>query len=112
MLVFTGIFTFLVDAYPHYAASAMAANTFTRCTLAGELGIAPLPPSRHGNVVLIESPPEAAFPLFGLPMYSSLGYQWGSTVLAFLTVAMLPFPYLFFRHGKTIRRRSKFAASQ
>ena len=39
LLVFTGIFTFLVDAYPHYAASAMAANAFTRCTLAGELDI-------------------------------------------------------------------------
>lgn len=87
LLVFTGIFTFLVDAYPHYAASAMAANAFTRCTLA------------------------AAFPLFGLQMYGSLGYQWGSSVLAFLTVVMLPFPYLFFRYGKTLRRRSKFASS-
>lgn len=41
MLVFSGIWTFLVDAYPTYAASAMAANTFARCVLA------------------------AAFPLFG-----------------------------------------------
>lgn len=88
LLVFTGIFTFLVDAYPHYAASAMAANAFARCTLA------------------------AAFPLFGLQMYSSLGYQWGSSVLAFLTVAMLPFPYLFLRYGKALRRHSKFASSQ
>lgn len=35
MLVFTGIFTFLVDAYPQYAASAMAANSFARCSFAG-----------------------------------------------------------------------------
>ena len=34
-LVFSGIWTFLVDAYPAYAASALAANTFTRCMFAG-----------------------------------------------------------------------------
>lgn len=40
-LTFTGIFTFLADAYPSYAASALAANVFVRCVFA------------------------AAFPLFG-----------------------------------------------
>jgi hypothetical protein len=34
-LVFSGVWTFLVDAYPAYAASAMAANVFTRCMFAG-----------------------------------------------------------------------------
>ena len=33
-LAFSGIFTFLVDAYPLYAASALAANTFARCMFA------------------------------------------------------------------------------
>lgn len=42
LLVFTGIFTFLVDAYPLYAASALAANSFARSSFA------------------------AAFPLFGV----------------------------------------------
>ncbi|KAA8565599.1 hypothetical protein EYC84_009451 [Monilinia fructicola] len=32
LLVFTGIFTFLVDAYPLYAASSLAANSFMRST--------------------------------------------------------------------------------
>lgn len=41
LLVFSGIFTFLVDAYPLYAASALAANSFARSSFA------------------------AAFPLFG-----------------------------------------------
>lgn len=35
VLVYSGIFTFLVDAYPSYAASALAANSFTRSTFAG-----------------------------------------------------------------------------
>ena len=51
----------------------------------------------------------AAFPLFGNQMYERLGYQWASSLLAFLTLAMLPFPYLFFRYGKRIRAKSRFA---
>ncbi|EQB46179.1 Efflux pump atB [Colletotrichum gloeosporioides] len=85
LLVFTGIFTFLVDAYPLYAASALAANAFVRCMFA------------------------AAFPLFGTQMYTELGYQWATSLLGFLTVAMLPFPYIFFKYGKQIRKRSRFA---
>ncbi|KAG6311175.1 hypothetical protein E4U22_002882, partial [Claviceps purpurea] len=87
VLVFTSIFTFLVDAYPLYAASALAANAFVRCIFA------------------------AAFPLFGVQMYEKLGYQWASSLLAFLTVVMLPFPYIFFRYGKQIRRKSRYAKS-
>lgn len=40
--MFSGVFTFLVDAYPLYAASALAANSFARSSFA------------------------AAFPLFGV----------------------------------------------
>jgi MFS family permease len=47
-LAFSGIFTFLVDAYPTYAASALAANAFSRCMFA------------------------AVFPLFGDQSYYSL----------------------------------------
>ncbi|OTB04371.1 hypothetical protein M426DRAFT_58765 [Hypoxylon sp. CI-4A] len=85
LLSYTGIFTFLVDAYPLYAASALAANSFARCTFA------------------------AAFPLFGIQMYNKLGYQWASSLLAFLAVAMAPFPYIFFRHGKQLRSKSRYA---
>ena len=35
LLAFSGIWTFLVDAYPLYAASALAANVFVRCMFAG-----------------------------------------------------------------------------
>ncbi|KAH0529208.1 hypothetical protein TsFJ059_003978 [Trichoderma semiorbis] len=85
LLVFTSVFTFLVDAYPMYAASALAANAFVRCSFA------------------------AVFPLFGTQMYNKLGFQWASSLLAFLTVAMMPFPYLFFKYGKKIRSKSRFA---
>lgn len=35
LLVYSGVFTFLVDAYPTYAASALAANSFARSTFGG-----------------------------------------------------------------------------
>jgi hypothetical protein len=44
-------------------------------------------------------------------MYNRLGYPWASSLLAFLTLAMLPFPYLFFKYGKSIRARSSYAKS-
>lgn len=44
-------------------------------------------------------------------MYEKLGFQWASSLLAFLTVAMMPFPYIFFRYGKRIRRKSQYAKS-
>ncbi|KKZ68044.1 hypothetical protein EMCG_06254 [[Emmonsia] crescens] len=68
ILVYSGIFTFLVDAYPLYAASALAANSFLRSSFG------------------------AVFPLFGIQMYNRLGFNWASTLLAFLTVVMAPFP--------------------
>lgn len=87
LLVFSGVFTFLVDAYPLYAASALAANSFARSSFG------------------------AVFPLFGVQMYHKLGDQWATSLLAFLTVAMMPFPYLFFKYGKKIRGRSRFATA-
>ena len=86
ILTFTGVFTFLVEAYPLYAASALAANSFARSSFAG------------------------AFPLFGVQMYEKLGYHWATTLLACLTLAMAPFPYIFFRYGKKLRSKSKFTS--
>ncbi|KAL7269270.1 hypothetical protein RUND412_008077 [Rhizina undulata] len=85
LLVFSGVFTFLVEAYPLYAASALAANSFVRSSFA------------------------AGFPLFSVQMYEKLGYQWATSVLAFLTLAMMPFPFLFFKYGVRIRRHSRYA---
>jgi uncharacterized membrane protein YkvI len=44
-------------------------------------------------------------------MYERLGYQWATALLGFLTLAMLPFPALFFIYGKRIRSRSKYATA-
>ncbi|KAJ5567152.1 hypothetical protein N7535_006458 [Penicillium sp. DV-2018c] len=88
ILCFSGIFTFLVDAYPTYAASALAANSFSRSSFGG------------------------IFPLFGIQMYNNLGFHWATSLLAFLTLVMTPFPYIFYRYGSWIRSKSRFAKSQ
>ncbi|RHZ56812.1 hypothetical protein CDV55_106094 [Aspergillus turcosus] len=87
VLVYSGVFTFLVDAYPTYAASALAANSFARSSFGG------------------------VFPLFGIQMYNTLDYHWATSLLAFLTLIMAPFPYIFFRYGSQIRKKSRFATS-
>lgn len=42
-------------------------------------------------------------------MYHRLGNHWATSLLAFLTVAMMPFPILFFKYGKQLRGKSRFA---
>ena len=84
ILIFMPIGTYLVDAFTRYAASAMAANTVLR-SLGGAL-----------------------LPLAGGRMYHALGYGWGSSLLGFLALAMLPVVWVFMRYGERIRTHPKF----
>lgn len=43
-------------------------------------------------------------------MYAGLGIHWASSVPAFLALACVPFPFIFYRYGPAIRKRCKFAA--
>ncbi|KAM5378796.1 hypothetical protein ACJZ2D_004269 [Fusarium nematophilum] len=86
VLVFVGIVNYLIDSYVIYAASVLAANTVIR--------------SLFG----------AAFPLFTTQMYSNLGIHWASSVPAFLALACLPVPFLFYKYGESIRAKCKYAA--
>ncbi|KAG5300800.1 polyamine transporter 1 [Histoplasma ohiense] len=86
VLAFNGVLTFLVHAYPVYSASAMGANLILRSIFA------------------------AAFPIFGIQLYEKLGDQWATSLLGFVTVAMMPFPYLFYRYGARLRAKSRWTA--
>ncbi|RFU79993.1 multidrug resistant [Trichoderma arundinaceum] len=79
VLTFMAISVYLVDAFGTYAASAMAANTVLRSLLG------------------------ALLPLAGRSMFDALGLGWGSSLLAFIAVAMIPLPIIFLRHGERIR---------
>lgn len=76
---------YLLDVYgPEFGASALAATGILRFSFSG------------------------AFPLFTLQMYQKLGIHWAGSVFGFIALAMLPVPWVFFKWGKELRRRSKF----
>jgi len=43
-------------------------------------------------------------------MYDDLGIHWASSIPAFLAVACVPFPFLFYKYGETIRMKCEFAS--
>ena len=62
---------YIIDAFPGYVASALAAKTVVR--------------SGSG----------AAMPLFITAMYHNLGNGWAGSVWAFISLGMIPIPFLF-----------------
>ncbi|KAF2870002.1 MFS multidrug transporter-like protein [Massariosphaeria phaeospora] len=86
VLIFLSIMNYLIDAYTIFAASVLAGNGIIR--------------SLFG----------AAFPLFTTQMYARLGIHWASSIPAFLALACLPFPFLFYKYGQEIRKKCKYAA--
>ncbi|KAJ5921439.1 hypothetical protein N7466_009765 [Penicillium verhagenii] len=82
--VFMSVSTYLVDSYLRYAASVTAANTALR-SLVGAL-----------------------LPLAGPSMYDALGLGWGTSLLAFIALAMCSVPFLFWRYGGIIRTHPRF----
>ncbi|CBX92767.1 similar to MFS multidrug transporter [Plenodomus lingam JN3] len=86
VLIFLSIMNYLIDSYTIFAASVLAGNGIIR--------------SLFG----------AAFPLFTSQMYDRLGIHWASSVPAFLAVACIPLPFLFYKYGESIRQKCKYAA--
>ena len=76
------ISTYLVDAFGVFAASAVAASTVLR-SLGG-----------------------AVLPLAGGKMFETLGLGWGSSLLAFIALAMIPVPVVFYRYGERVREKN------
>ncbi|PWY77285.1 MFS multidrug transporter [Aspergillus sclerotioniger CBS 115572] len=86
VVVVSGIADYVVDAYSKYAGSACA------CFVVGENTVA------------------AFLPLATSSMYNTLGFQWASTLLAFISLLLTLAPLSFIVWGKRIRERSPFMA--
>ncbi|KAF2428829.1 putative MFS multidrug transporter [Tothia fuscella] len=86
VLVFLSIMNYLIDSYTIFAASVLAANSVLRSCFG------------------------AAFPLFTTQMYRRLGIHWASSIPAFLALACVPFPFLFYKYGERVRSKCKYAA--
>ncbi|KAK1676884.1 major facilitator superfamily domain-containing protein [Colletotrichum godetiae] len=53
----------------------------------------------------------AVFPLFTIQMYEKLGVHWAGSVFAFLSLPLIPIPWLLFKYGGKLRQRSKFVTA-
>jgi hypothetical protein len=84
VLVVTGVSDYVVDAYSQYAGSAM------------------------GAVATGENIFSAYLPLATMSMYTTLGYNWASTMLALISLVLSLTPTLMFVWGKEVRARSPF----
>lgn len=83
--VFISCVLYMVDTYmAANGASAMAANGLARY-ISG-----------------------AVFPLWTVQMYNGMGFQWASSLLGFVTLALLPVPWVLFLYGERVRGRSKY----
>ncbi|KAJ5085084.1 hypothetical protein N7532_009855 [Penicillium argentinense] len=85
LLIFVAYLNYLVDVYLMYAASAIAANTIARSACG------------------------AAAPLFTNQMFSALGVGGGGSLIGGVAALLAVIPFLFYKYGKQIRIRSKFA---
>lgn len=85
LLIFVAYLNYLTDTYLMYTASAMAANTI--CRSAGG----------------------AAAPLFTRSMFDALGVGGGGSLIGGFAILLAPIPFVFYKYGEQIRRRSRFA---
>ncbi|KHN97425.1 Major facilitator superfamily domain, general substrate transporter [Metarhizium album ARSEF 1941] len=88
VLTMVSYLNYLVDSYAHYAASAMAVNTFAR-----SLG-------------------SASAPLFTASMFHTLGIGSGGSLIGGVASILAVVPFVFCRYGEAIRCRSKYTALQ
>ncbi|KOS22078.1 Polyamine transporter 4 [Escovopsis weberi] len=54
----------------------------------------------------------AAFPLFIFQVYQNLGIHWAGSLFAFISVAFIPVPWVFFLKGKKLRDKSHYPTSK
>ncbi|KAG8528857.1 uncharacterized protein KY384_006546 [Bacidia gigantensis] len=86
MLILMALLNYITDAYEIYAASGMAAASFSRSILG------------------------ALLPIAAKPMYEHLGIAWGNSLLAFFSLGMCVIPFAFIRYGDSIRANSKICS--
>ncbi|CEJ92117.1 hypothetical protein VHEMI07789 [[Torrubiella] hemipterigena] len=81
MFTFIPFNVYMIDAYMEYAASAIAAGNILRSMTASLL------------------------PLTAIPLYDRLGYGWGNSVLAFISLGLGAMAILYRKYGEQWRER-------
>jgi DHA1 family multidrug resistance protein-like MFS transporter len=85
VLIFSCGIVYLVDLYQVHATSAISIHIVVRSLVA------------------------ASFPLWSTPMFSRLGVSWSLTLLALMSLILVPVPILLYIYGQKIRNCSRFS---
>lgn len=83
MATFMPVSMYLIKTFTVHSASAIAASNVLRSLLG------------------------ALLPLGGQGLYDALGYGWGNSLLAFISIALIPIPFLLIRYGSKLRARDR-----
>ncbi len=109
--VFTAAALYLVDVYgPLNGASALAANGLVRYIAGAAFPLFTVQSERdhlHYRLTCFESEVETHADC-ALPVYDRLTIPWATSLLGFVSIAMLPIPWVLFKFGPQIRRKSNF----
>ncbi|EHY59753.1 hypothetical protein HRR83_008289 [Exophiala dermatitidis] len=88
IMIFISSYMYIIDSYEVYAASALTFLTLIRYCFAG------------------------GFTVVGIPFYRNVGHHWTVTILACLSLLLTPIPYVFYKYGHIIRKKSRFAVNR
>jgi hypothetical protein len=87
LLMFVSATLYSMDVYgSKFGASALAVN----CMVRNFLG--------------------AAFPLFGVRLFEALGVGWAASLLGFISLSLVPVPWIFYMYGPRLRAKSKYVS--
>ncbi|GAB7341783.1 hypothetical protein MBLNU457_g0114t1 [Dothideomycetes sp. NU457] len=85
LCIFISSYQYIIDSYEMFAASALASLTLIRYVAAGGMTVV------------------------GIPFYENMGVHYTLTILACISCVVTPVPYVFYKYGPAIRKRSKYA---
>ncbi|KAF2085400.1 major facilitator superfamily transporter [Saccharata proteae CBS 121410] len=86
--VFISAYMYIIDSYEMYSASALTFTALTRYLAAGGMTVA------------------------GIPFYRNMGTHYTCTILACISIVLIPVPYVFYKYGYWVRKKSKYAVSR
>jgi hypothetical protein len=81
IIIYVSFQIYLVDIFGRFAASALATATILRSALG------------------------CVFTVIGFQLYKTLDYSWGTMILAFLCIALLPLPVVLTIYGPRLRKK-------
>lgn len=85
IMVYSSGALYIMNSYGSlHGASALSANSLLRYAFGG------------------------AFPMFTVQMFSSLGIGWASSLLGFVSVVLVPVPWVLYKYGRRIRAHSQY----